>query len=377
MPRALLLLLMAAAISTRCKGAIDFRAQIIRLIGSPSSSRTGPTRRWSSSSNKSNLTFRGEDREKVQVGYANNSAFNPPQPGPNRRCAFSVYDSNDIQLENFSVSNYAYGQAEGLLIFGSKNIVSNMNIKGSGDALNLRGTVYLTGSRIIGDGDTILGVGAALLQPLRDSINWSVHVDPQHRSQPRKRFCRLHVYSRERPASRLRDDRGLGSERADRDSQLPARWRCFARLPNNHGLNYPYAEAVLINCHLKGDSARRLGTCRSGHSKSAPLGVQQHRPRWPSHRHDTTPPGLKTTQVAAGRGHDRGLQQALLRPWRLDARHRKVIRACGRLRSSRRRSRSLNAGIRQLTVCTGATISRKRCGETALEECLSDSRACL
>jgi len=26
----------------------------------------------------------------------------------------------------------------------------------------------------------------------------------------------------------------------------------LARLPNNHGLNYPYAEAVLINCHLNG-----------------------------------------------------------------------------------------------------------------------------
>jgi hypothetical protein len=26
----------------------------------------------------------------------------------------------------------------------------------------------------------------------------------------------------------------------------------FARLPNNHGLNYPYAEAVLIHCKLKG-----------------------------------------------------------------------------------------------------------------------------
>jgi pectinesterase len=26
----------------------------------------------------------------------------------------------------------------------------------------------------------------------------------------------------------------------------------LARLPNNHGLNYPYAEAVLINCRLKG-----------------------------------------------------------------------------------------------------------------------------
>lgn len=26
----------------------------------------------------------------------------------------------------------------------------------------------------------------------------------------------------------------------------------LARLPNNHGVNYPYAEAVLINCRLKG-----------------------------------------------------------------------------------------------------------------------------
>ena len=48
---------------------------------------------------------------------------------------------------NLSLNNYAYGQAEGLLISGSKNIVSHVNIKGSGDALNLRGSVYLTDSR--------------------------------------------------------------------------------------------------------------------------------------------------------------------------------------------------------------------------------------
>jgi hypothetical protein len=29
----------------------------------------------------------------------------------------------------------------------------------------------------------------------------------------------------------------------------------LARLPNNHGLNYPYAEAVLINCRLQGVAA--------------------------------------------------------------------------------------------------------------------------
>ncbi|MGH9593590.1 MAG: pectinesterase family protein, partial [Bryobacteraceae bacterium] len=63
--------------------------------------------------NKANITIRGEDREKVQVGYGNNSAFNPPMPGPSRRPAFSVYDSTGIELANFSVSNYFYGQAEG------------------------------------------------------------------------------------------------------------------------------------------------------------------------------------------------------------------------------------------------------------------------
>src|SRR5579875_2068055 len=68
--------------------------------------------------NKRNLTFRGEDRNKVQVGYGNNSAFNPPMPGPSRRCAFSVYDSTGIELDNFSISNYFFGQAEGLLVFG-------------------------------------------------------------------------------------------------------------------------------------------------------------------------------------------------------------------------------------------------------------------
>ena len=83
---------------------------------------------------KANITFRGEDRDKVEVGYGNNSTFNPPIPGPSRRCAFSANNSNGIELSNFTVSNYYFGQAEGLLISGSKNIVSHMNIKGSGDA---------------------------------------------------------------------------------------------------------------------------------------------------------------------------------------------------------------------------------------------------
>jgi len=190
--------------------------------------------------NKANLTFRGEDRDGVQVGYSNNSAFNPPQPGPNRRCAFSAYESTGIEFMDFSVTNHAFGQAEGLLISGSKNIVSHMNIKGSGDALNLRGSVYLTDSTIAGNGDTILGVGPAFFRRCEiQSVGpfmWIRNTEANHGN----------VFV---DCTFTRIDRPLASS----SSSAPVRpSSVLARLPNNHGLNYPYAEAVLIDCRLKG-----------------------------------------------------------------------------------------------------------------------------
>jgi pectin methylesterase-like acyl-CoA thioesterase len=197
--------------------------------------------------NKANLTIRGEDRDKVQVGYGNNSAFNPPMPGPSRRCAFSVYNSTDIELANFSVNNYFFGQAEGLLISGSRNIVSHMNIKGSGDALNQRGPVYLTDSLIVGDGDTILGVGPAFF--LRCEIRsvgpfmWIRNTEANHGNV----FVDCTFTAIDRPLP-------LGpSSRPIQPSHV------LARLPNNHGLNYPYAEAVLIDCRLNGVSPAGWG----------------------------------------------------------------------------------------------------------------------
>ena len=190
--------------------------------------------------NKANLTFHGEDRDKVQVGYGNNSGFNPPQPGPNRRCAFSAYDSTGIEFINFTLKNSAFGQAEGLLISGSKNIVSHMNIKGSGDALSLRGSVYLTDSTIIGDGDTILGVGPAFFRRCEiQSIGpfmWIRNTEANHGNV----FVDCTFTSIDRPPALNRPAAPAGPSSV------------LARLPNNHGLNYPYAEAVLINCRLKG-----------------------------------------------------------------------------------------------------------------------------
>ncbi|MGB0064469.1 MAG: pectinesterase family protein, partial [Terracidiphilus sp.] len=192
---------------------------------------------------KSNITFEGEDRDKVQIGYGNNSAFNPPMPGPSRRCAFSAYDSTGIQLMSFSVSNYFYGQAEGLLISGSKNFVSHLTIKGSGDALNTRGSVYFTDSTIIGDGDTILGVGPAFFNHCEiQSIGpfmWIRNTDANHGNV----FLNCTFIARDRPQSLAQSAAG---------TVLPRPSAVIARLPNNHGLNYPYAEAVLIHCRLKG-----------------------------------------------------------------------------------------------------------------------------
>ena len=195
---------------------------------------------------KANLTFRGEDRDKVQVGYGNNSAFNPPMPGPSRRCAFSAYDSTGIELINFSLTNSYFGQAEGLLLSGSQNIVSHMNIKGSGDALNLRGSVYLVDSTIVGDGDTILGVGPAFFRHCEiksvGPFMWIRNTDANHGNV----FVNCTFIARERPAqSQGTATTPQGNVSA---STLTA---VFARLPNNHGLNYPFAEAVLINCRLK------------------------------------------------------------------------------------------------------------------------------
>ena len=201
--------------------------------------------------NKSNFTFRGEDRDKVQIGYANNSGFNPPMPGPSRRCAFSAYDSTGIEFLNFSVSNYAYGQAEGLLVSGSKNIVSHVNIKGSGDALNLRGPVYLTDSRIIGDGDTILGVGPAFFNHCEiqsmGPYMWIRNTGGNHGNV----FLNSTFITRERPALPPQAQAAAPAPATTTPARTPM-GAVLARLPNNHGLNYPYAEAVLINCQLKG-----------------------------------------------------------------------------------------------------------------------------
>ena len=199
--------------------------------------------------NKSNLTIRGESRDDVQVGYGNNSAFNPPGNGPNRRPAFSVYNSTDIQLSNFTINNYFIGQAEALLVSGSRNIIDHMTLNGSGDALNLRGSVYITDTRLTGHGDTILSVGPAFFNRSEihsiGPINW-IRNPATNRGHVFK-DCTFIGIDEPLPWTRSPDGEGQRSKSV------------LARLPNNNGANYPYAEAVLINSRMKGVSPEGWG----------------------------------------------------------------------------------------------------------------------
>jgi pectinesterase len=202
---------------------------------------------------KSNITFRGEDREKVQVGYANNSAFNPPKGGPSRRPAFSLYDVSDIQLSNFTINNYLVGQAEALLVRGSHIVVDHMTLNGSGDALTTYGTLYVVDSKLTGHGDTILGYAAAyFLRSEIDSIgpfSWTRTPANSHGNV----FVDCTFVAIDKPLPWTVTPTDPGQKVAS----------VFARLPRNSGgvtsMNFPYAEMVLINTKTQGLSAAGWG----------------------------------------------------------------------------------------------------------------------
>lgn len=192
---------------------------------------------------KSKLILRGEDRDKVQVGYANSSAFNP---GARGRWAFSIVDGADIQLSSFTINNYAIGQAEALMTRGERIVLSDMTLNGSGDALTTYGTLYVADSKLTGHGDTILGYAAAyFLRTELQSIgpfSWTRTPAGQHGNV----FVDCRFIASEAPLP--------WGQQGDKAERPPA---VFARLPRNRSVtaaaaNYPHAEMVLIDTRTQG-----------------------------------------------------------------------------------------------------------------------------
>lgn len=196
---------------------------------------------------KSNLTIRGEDRDGVQVGYPNNSAFNPPRGGPSRRPAFSLQNAKDIQLSTFTINNYFIGQAEALLVRGERIVIDRMTLNGSGDALTTYGTIYMVDSKLVGHGDTILAYAA--LYCLRCELQsfgpftWTRTPQGSHGNV----FVHSKFIAIDKPLPWTLAADGSGGQMSS---------KVLARLPRNgpgsSAPNFPYAEMVLIDSQVSG-----------------------------------------------------------------------------------------------------------------------------
>ncbi len=125
---------------------------------------------------KANITFLGEDRAGVVVGYANNENFNA-QPGvqvservgssPYRRASFHADRSSGIHIVNLTLKNFTPrggSQAEALLLMGGRNLVSHVNLVSFQDTLQFNDSVYIADSYIEGEVDFMWGRGPAFFK---------------------------------------------------------------------------------------------------------------------------------------------------------------------------------------------------------------------
>jgi pectin methylesterase-like acyl-CoA thioesterase len=186
--------------------------------------------------NKDNVTLVGESQNGTHIRYANNEVFNPhpanirtnPEPGtfPSRRAAVSVDNSNDIHIVNITLETTAFGQAEGLLINGDREILSHVTVIGFGDALQANGRIYMVDSTIIGSGDTILGRGTLFCERCTLKSR-SVFMWPRNHQD-------VH-------GNVFKDCTFIGTGDAP---------TTIARSPKNETFAYPFAEVVLLNTTL-------------------------------------------------------------------------------------------------------------------------------
>ena len=152
-----------------------------------------------------------------------------------------------------------------------------MNIKGSGDALNLRGSVYLTDSedrRATATRSWEWGRRSSITASLQSvgPFMWIRNTDANHGNV----FVNSTFIAIARPLPWTQNRRAAPAPAARRLDQARRAARLvaavLARLPMNHGLNYPYAEAVLIRLQTEGHSRGGMGADRGRHRRTCIFG---------------------------------------------------------------------------------------------------------
>lgn len=176
--------------------------------------------------NKLNITFLGEDRDKVVIGYANNGIFNP-----RRRGIFTVAGADSINIVNLTLKSIgeAPAQNEGLSVRGRQIIVNDVTIDASGDVVQAHGTIYFADCRITGYGDNILGTGAVFFNNCDLISTFGPHVWVRNSAKNHGDVflnCTFRMLGTGETTIARTNDNGVGG--------------------------YPDCEAVLINCALSG-----------------------------------------------------------------------------------------------------------------------------
>jgi pectin methylesterase-like acyl-CoA thioesterase len=112
--------------------------------------------------NRNSLTFRGEDRKRTIIAYANNERLNYRGLKLNiYRQAFGV-NADDITIEHLTLRNLTPqggSQAEALRIDGQHCVVRDADFYSYQDTLKLSGTVFVSNCYVEGDVDFIWGFG--------------------------------------------------------------------------------------------------------------------------------------------------------------------------------------------------------------------------
>jgi hypothetical protein len=201
---------------------------------------------------KQRVTLHGEDRGKVVVRYANNGVFN--RVG---RYEFTVTGSSEVNLVNFTIQSVGSdenpAQAEALFVRGDKYQVHNVTMLGSGDALQIQTDtrLFVSRSSIRGYGDNLLSYGAAFFKRCDMISTYGPHGWPRN---PQTNHGDVFVES----------TFSLEGQGTSGDGHCT-----LARSPASSatsGVNFPYAEFVLINCKLQGIAPEGWGAAGPDYS---------------------------------------------------------------------------------------------------------------
>lgn len=186
--------------------------------------------------NKNYVTIEGEGSAQTVVHYPNNEVFNPHPRDlktnelkgtfPSRRAAVAADNCCHMIFRDITFRTDCPGQAEGFLLNGDHNFAEQVHVIGAGDALQVNGSAYWLNCCIQGTADTILGRGPSFFNRCtlisEHAFMWIRNTEENHGNV----FVSCTF-------------KGTGNGTS-----------FIAKTARNGRKDYPYQEAVLINCVL-------------------------------------------------------------------------------------------------------------------------------